>query len=155
MGTSLKSVFSNYLNDPGVFYGIADALAGVITAFNIEQPQMYNLEYIGRHSGGKIISPVLEDLMLEYGSPLPLTHESPEVLLLAETIVNLYKDEWLREYEAIVTEYNPIENYNRYEEGLDVVTDQQTVEQTDVYGKNTTLTKEMSQDGIAATAYGK
>ena len=155
MGTSLKSVFSNYLNDPGVFLGIADALAGVTTGFNIDQPLMYNVEYIGRHSGGKVISPILEDYILEYGSTLPLKSDSTAVLALAEVIVNLYKDEWFREYEAMVAEYNPIENYNRNEEGLDVVTDQQTVEQTDVYGKNTTLTKEMSQDETALTAYGK
>lgn len=75
-----------------------------------------NMYYYGNYSGNKIISPLLEKMIIEHDSH-KLTVS--DLNTLAAIIFNLYGITWNRLYEVYTTEYNPIENYNMVESSED------------------------------------
>lgn len=68
------------------------------------------MEYYGNHSGSKLVSPLVTKLLNDDGE---LT--STSMILLAKTIVSRYSESWIRLHEIVESDYNPVENYDRYE----------------------------------------
>ena len=96
-----------------------------------------DLAYHGNWSGDKIISPLVRKYM--EGDTLT----SAELSALARTALVLYGPSWVREYQTLLAEYDPIENYSMTE----TMTNDQTV---DSYGKTSTRTDNLSH-GISGT----
>ena len=76
-----------------------------LTSENVEE---CSLEYYLGHSGNKLISPLV----------LKLREHDEEhfVSNVASIIYNKFIDKWTREYNALQTDYAPLENYNMEEE---------------------------------------
>lgn len=72
-----------------------------------------NLQYHGNHSGNKIISPLLDNMLKEDKF---LTNE--QVIQLATIINSMYSTKWNKLYETTILTYNPIHNYDMSEEEI-------------------------------------
>lgn len=85
-----------------------------------------DLQYHGNHSGNKYVS-VLLDTLQEDGEI-----SDSNRLLIAQSILAMYKNSWTRLYDLSKSQYEPLENYNMVEN----MTNDQTVHQ-----KGTTSTR--------------
>lgn len=79
-----------------------------LTYSNVKQ---WDVDYYLGNSGNKQISPLYERL-IEYQEK---NYIKDALVELAKVVVNQYKDKWNRQYEVLILEYNPIENYNSTE----------------------------------------
>ena len=86
-----------------------------------------DMEYHGNISGDKYISPLVRKM--KAGDTLT----TAEMKSLAGVIYTLYNDNWVKEWETMNLQYNPIENYNMVEKMSDDIT-------TDEYGRTHTRT---------------
>lgn len=86
-----------------------------------------DIMYIGNHSGQKTISPMLRQFV-ENGEITPANRSQ-----IASVLFALYNDNWVREYNTLFLEYDPIENYHSIEE---MINDETVVE----YGRTDTRT---------------
>lgn len=86
-----------------------------------------DIMYIGNHSGQKTISPMLRQFV-ENGEITPANRSQ-----IASVLFALYNDNWVREYNTLFLEYDPIENYHSIEE----MTNDETVVE---YGRTDTRT---------------
>ena len=82
-----------------------------------------DLEYFGNHSGNKIISPLIYDMLIDNDYASELTQA--QIDMLAKLIVRKYGKQWEKLYATLSAQYNPIENYNMTEKhtGSDTLTD--------------------------------
>lgn len=106
----LNDVVSGWATNGGIFQFLA-ALSvpwkGEVEALPLD------LQYHGNHSGGKVISPLVESLL--QGDSL--THI--EMGKLATVCVSMFGSNWQKLWDTLKFEYDPIENYNMVEEGSD------------------------------------
>ena len=68
-----------------------------------------DLDYHGGHSGGKKVSPLVDNLTTEG------LLDSTALTALSKMAVTLFSDRWQRMYEQMFLEYNPISNYDMTE----------------------------------------
>ena len=119
-----KDRFSYRLSD--VFTGITggalftaiNTAMGESAIFPADDTDILDLEYLGNHSGGKIISPLVYRL-LQVGENETLT--AGNVTTLAKIIANRYGRQWVKLAAVFEAEYNPIENYSMTETMTDDV----------------------------------
>lgn len=90
-----------------------------------------DLQYHGNYSGQKIISPLVKTLLVDD----EITSGNME--LLGATIFTMFGDNWAKQWETLIVEYNPIENYSMVE----TMTDDTKV--TD-YGRTSTRTDNLT-----------
>lgn len=124
--------------DWDIGYGIFSALQTCDVPWAEEDiASSLDLAYHGNWSGDKIISPLVRKYM--EGDTLT----TAELSALARTAFVLYGPSWVREYQTLLAQYDPIENYSMTE----TMTNDQTV---DSYGKTSTRTDNLSH-GISGT----
>lgn len=133
----------------GIFHWI-DAIANdresepeVITIPWIDETiaQSLDNDYYLVHSGSKYVSCVYERIqkLIDDGK---LSHASVEQYL-ASSIINKFRDSWNKIYDAITTNYSPLENYDMAQTETPNVTHTKTVKQkltteNDAFGFNST-----------------
>ena len=114
----LSEVFEDAFTD-----GIFNSLQGFNVPWKNDDivPEL-DLTFIGNY-GDRIISPLVEKCLDSTGKLTP-----KKQCLLASAIYNLNKVNWVKEYDTLLFEYNPIENYSMVEThtGSDTVTDTPT-----------------------------
>lgn len=97
------------ITDPmitGIFHQIAtNETFEFITTTNQEE---LDLDYYLSHSGNKYISNLYNNILDKYPNDDPLVK-------LANIIETRYKSKWDRIYQTLITEYNPINNYDMIE----------------------------------------
>lgn len=113
---------------------------GIISKIQIYNPPwgslnistLLDLEYIGNVSGNKIISPIVERILINDNNDDNKLTEN-RLTQLANLIYTLYNNKWERLWTITQSEYNPIENYNMVEEGTDTdeIVHGETVTRTD------------------------
>lgn len=96
-----------------------------------------NIDYYYRHSGNKIASPLITHFLDDEGK---LTTEGCN--RIAKVILNAYKDNWDKVYNALTIDYSPIENV-----------DETLTETTDTSG-NTTTSNTNTHSGTDNHSYG-
>ena len=69
-----------------------------------------DIDYLIGYSADKFVSPLTEKLYNKYDNVDDLTGD------LAKIIYNRFANKWKKIYDALMTEYNPLENYNMEEE---------------------------------------
>lgn len=126
--TRLNDVFPNWFNGGGIF--------SVLQSFPIPWKNenisgALDLEYHGNVSGEKIISPLVEKLKV--GDILT----EVEKTVIATSIVAVCGVNWVKQWETLSLEYNPIENYHMVE----TMTNDETITE---YGKSTTRTDNLT-----------
>lgn len=103
----LNEVYDNWINGDGVFTD----LASFDVPWSEEETESLvsnlNMAYHGSHSGDKNISPIIYKFLKSEDEH---TREK-----LAGIIFTMYNDKWLRLWDLMKLEYNPIENYNMTE----------------------------------------
>lgn len=104
------------------------------TAPMLDTPYPPDLEYHGNHSGMKNVSPLVENLFARRGG---YDYPGDESTWLANTIVSIYGENWRKQWETLLFQYNPIENYRMVEN----MTDDETVTE---YGKTSTRTDNLT-----------
>lgn len=129
MITQLNDIFPDWLTTGGIF-----TLLSAVKGEESELPwdmdaNLLDMDYHGNHSGGKIISPLLYQLREADNGTISVIHKAQLALL----IYNKYIDNWTKRWNALQTEYNPLENYSM----LENLTDDDT---TVTHGKTTTRT---------------
>lgn len=68
-----------------------------------------DVQYVGNHSGGKLISPLVSDMVKNNALP------AEALSRLASIMVSLYGLKWKKLWDTLVMEYNPIENFRSEE----------------------------------------
>ena len=124
----LNDVFPDWLSGGGIF-AVLQSLPVPWRDENISAA--LDLEYHGNVSGEKIVSPLVEKI--RSGGTLTVSEKT----MLALSILALYGVNWGKQWETLVFEYNPIENYSLVEQ----MTDDETVTE---YGKSTTRTDNLT-----------
>ena len=85
------------------------------------------LDYFGNHSADKFLSPLAEKLVAKLSENTFDRDEFSEYI--ANLLYNRFSDKWKKIYDALMTEYNPLENYSMEEERTPDLTTEET--QTD------------------------
>ena len=92
---------------------------------------MLDADYFGGHSADKYVSPLFQktyDFTRDAESPFNALNSR-----LAQIIYNRFAVKWKKIYDALMTEYNPLENYSMEEiRTPDLTTDETQNEKTDV-----------------------
>lgn len=126
--TRLNDVFSDWLAEGGIF----TYLNGFDVPWKDDEIETeLDLEYHGNVSGEKIVSPLVRRVC--YSDTL--TEE--EKTVLARTIYTIHNANWAKQWETMLFEYNPIENYRMVEN----MTDDEKVTE---YGKTSTRTDNLT-----------
>lgn len=108
----LKDIYMNYLTDAGIFKFMTDA-----PWFGKADPKNLQIMYIGMHSGSKLVSPLVSD-MLE-GNNLNVADDNINKTL-ASVLLSNFNTNWTKLYNTLSLDYNPIENYSMTEIGEDI-----------------------------------
>lgn len=90
-----------------------------------------DLQYHGNYSGQKIISPLVKTLLVDG------LITSGNMDLLGATIFTMFGDNWAKQWETLIVEYNPIENYSMVETMTDDI-------KTTDYGRTSTRTDNLT-----------
>lgn len=129
MITQLNDIFPDWLTTGGIFT-LLSAVEGEESKLPWDMDaNLLDMDYHGNHSGGKIISPLLYRLQEADNGTISVIHKAQLALL----IYNKYIDNWTKRWNALQTEYKPLENYSM----LENLTDDDT---TVTHGKTTTRT---------------
>ena len=95
-----------------------------ITSDNVDT---LNTDYYLSHSNDKYVSPLVEKLFNDGKSVSDISS------IVATICANRFGDKWKKIYDALMTEYNPLENYSMEEiRTPDLTTDETQNEKTDV-----------------------
>lgn len=103
----IKTALNTFAQDGSIFQ--------YLPMYGTATPQQMGIAYVLRHSGKKEASSLVSDFCDVDGH---LTTEGE--VTVAGIIETMFKDQWDRIYDALTTEYNPLENYNMIEEGQDI-----------------------------------
>ena len=154
MATKLKDLFPNYYANGGLFDYLITA-----GATYINDPDAFNLQYIGNHSGNKAVSTLLDDI-----APNGVfSNEEATLTTLANAAMKLYGSNWSAIYEALILEYSLLDNYDSTETTVDTrstVVDGSEVntidrDNTKNVNLNETHTKATEVETTDTMAYGK
>lgn len=104
----LRDVFSDWKLDKGIF-DCLETLYDVPWEEDAESSAL-NYEYFGNHSGGKLVAPVVLNVLGENESL-----SDADRALLASIIWTKFKEPWTRLWATNVVAYNPIHNYDMSE----------------------------------------
>jgi len=106
----LSEAYPNWLTTGGIITDISNQFSSVVPwSTDGGYLKSIDLEYYGNHSLNKEVSPLLKSL--SGGDELT----TAERALLASTVWDMFKDNWLNLWKVNVADYNPIENYNMVE----------------------------------------
>ena len=137
----LRDVFEGWATGDGIFnalQNLSDSLPWV-DSDNVD-PTVLDIAYFGNHSGGKFCSPLVKFLIDENGNV-------PEAgrVTIAKILLSKYLPNWTSLWKTNVASYDPIHNYNMYEE-RDLKTTDDKTETTD---------GTLARTGTDTTQYGK
>lgn len=105
--------------DETIFYYMKDN--EVVSAFiNDDNYEDLNMDYFIGYSADKYISPLLNK-MNDHDEDLDTTSSR-----LANTIIRRFATKWKKIYDALMTQYNPLENYSMLEERTPELTTEET-----------------------------
>jgi len=102
--------FPSWMTGGGIFVGLTDM---PWDDSDLIDPEDMDIEYFGNHSGLKESSPLLEK-MTSWPNDHVLT--DVEIGILQRLIKQKYSHTWSCVWDALLAEYNPIENYSMVEE---------------------------------------
>lgn len=130
----LTDVYENWLTN-GIFKQLE--------AFDIPwktyvSGEVLDLDYYGNHSGSKLISPLVHKLLTNTG--LSPANQAK----LAGLIFYKYNQSWVRAWNAITADYDPLENYHKTEVREPDLTDERTDDLQ--YKRTADLTDERTAD---------
>ena len=104
----LSEIFTEFEDKSIFFYWEEDAIFDFINGDNYSDME---LEYFLGYSADKSASPLLKKLYEKYNHNI--SNLSVE---LAKIISNRFATKWKKIYDALLTQYNPLENYSMIEE---------------------------------------
>ena len=110
-----KLKLNDVISDPltsGIFHYIYTLTPSIPWAEDIEASTL-DLEYMGNISGQKNVSPLIKNILLKDSTTNILT--TADMQTLATTIYKMFYDSWVKEYNTLSLEYNPISNYDMTE----------------------------------------
>ena len=143
--TLLDTVVDGDVFNNGIFTYIKNSLT--IVPDYLQDIAVINQDYYYRHSGSKIVSPLVDHFLDDPGK---LTNDG--CYSLARIIINDYKTNWDKIYKALTVEYSPIENYDLTEESTD--SRSHTSDHTGTDGTTHTGTDTTAQSGEDSTTDG-
>lgn len=115
--SKLKKSYPNFLTTGGIFTDLENSYSDQFEWLN-STGEILDIEYYGNKSGDKETSPLIDTFIesneeSEIQNPIILTNEQRATL--ADIIANKFHNKWIRLYEIMSAEYNPIENYSMIE----------------------------------------
>lgn len=110
----LAGVFEDFTS--GALFSAIMTAWGAASIWDASEASGLDTEYLGNHSGDKIVSPLVYRL-LQLSDSETLTQSN--INTLAAVIVRRYAKQWEKLYAVYAAEYNPIENYSMIEELTD------------------------------------
>ena len=143
--TLLDTVMDGDVFNNGIFTYIKNSLTTVPDY--LQDIAVINQDYYYRHSGSKIVSPLVYHFLDDTGK---LTNDG--CYSLARIIVNDCKTNWDKIYKALTIDYSPIENYESIEESTD--NRSHTSDHTGTDGTTHTGTDTTAQTGEDTTTDG-
>lgn len=102
----MNDIFNPFSGD-GIFSYLA-RLPSISLPWDVE-PTALDLQYHGNHSGLKLVSPLVRGMM--NNNRLTETNKT----VLAQTIFSIYGRSWVKLWNAMTADYNPISNYDMTE----------------------------------------
>lgn len=122
----------NYLSDEEDYPLLADFI-------NSGNLMTLNIDYYASHSSDKFLSPLITKLMKKWQEQDYRDLISEQV---AKIVYNRYGEKWKKIYDALMTKYNPLENYSMTEER----TPDLTFEDTETQKSNIETERETSAE---------
>lgn len=119
----LREVFTGWESGDGIFnamLNITDKLPWIQDS--AVDSTVLDVAYFGNHSGGKFCSPLVK-LLLNDDGEVP----TPARATIAKIIISKYLPNWKSLWATNVASYDPIHNYNMYEERDLITTEDETV----------------------------
>ena len=135
----LRDVFDGWKMGQGIFPYLSSVAEMPWSDDENVHDEVLDLSYFGNHSGSKFCSPLVK-ILLEDGV-VPAASRT----VIAKVLVSKYLPNWKALWATNVASYDPIHNYNMYEERDLTTTEDETVE-TD---------EEIDHTGTDTMAYGK
>ena len=124
----LNDIFDGWLTGGGIFTLLSAVQGGHELPWDVDA-SVLDIDYHGNHSGEKLISPLLLKLLkADGGEQISIIHKSQIAIIIYERFI----DNWVKRWDVLQAEYDPIENYSMVENMLDDVTEHE---------KGTTLTR--------------
>lgn len=96
--------------DNALVNGIISSLSRFNYPFFTDTINFLNMEYHGNHSGNKVISPLLDNIL---GQNDKLS--SDNLATIADIINSMYSIKWTKLYNTTIQEYNMLHNYDMIE----------------------------------------
>lgn len=129
----VNDIFDTWLTGGGIFTLLSSVQGGHELPWTAD-PSVLDIDYHGNHSGDKLISPLLDKLLeVDGGEQISIIHKSQ----IAVIIYNRFIDNWVKRWEVLQAEYDPIENYSMVENMNDDVTE---------HAKGATLTRTLNTE---------
>lgn len=135
----LVDVYPGWLTTGGIFSELASLPGFVPPWAEMYNPLSLDIAYYGNHSGDKIISPLVEKILVDG----VLTPNNAQIL--ATICAERFGVNWAKIWATQELEYNPIENYSMTETGEDTDKNTGTVKQTEDITHTGTGTRETSE----------
>lgn len=101
---NLESVFPEWLGGGGILSKLTSSFE--VPWKNVVDGEILDLEYYGNRSGSKEISPLLYKMLQDEILP------DSNIDRVANLIFSKYNTNWKKTWDAMITEYNPLESYN-------------------------------------------
>lgn len=122
----LRDVFNGWETGDGIFNALHNLSPSLPWAEseNVD-PAVLDIAYFGNHSGGKFCSPLVKLLIDEDGN-VPAAAR----VTIAKILLSKYLPNWTSLWKTNIASYDPIHNYNMYEE-RDLTTTEDETETTD------------------------
>ncbi len=138
----LRDVFTGWEDGNGIFYYLESVVGNMPWQGEYGDLLYADLDtaYFGNHSGGKFCSPLVKQFLDDEEAVTEAGRRT-----IARILSMKYRRNWKRLWDAFVSEYNPIHNYDMVEE--------KNAETTDEGKKVTDGT--LHKSGTDSTAYGK
>lgn len=135
----LNDVFSDWKIGKGIFYYMSSLISLKPPWIGSVNSMELDLVYHGNNSGQKYLSTLIKNIVDYTTYPI----SDADANMIAECVMSMYYDNWTRLWQALQTEYNPIDNYNMKEE----MSDNKTVR---TYGKTNIRTDNLKQNHSGA-----
>ena len=140
----LRDVFSGWKTGEAIFHSIAAQNFEVPWDWSELPAILLDQDYFGNHSGSKFCAPLVKAFL---GDSESLT--SSAINSLASLIWGKYHIPWTRLWQTFEVDYNPIHNYNMYED--EETTNENTYE--DIIDSDIASSHERTEDTLSS-AYG-
>lgn len=145
----LRDAFDGWATGDGIFNYLSNITTLPWSESETVDNSVLDIAYFGNHSGGKFCAPLVKLVLDEDTGSVPSTARET----IAKIIISKYFQNWKSLWETNVASYDPIHNYNMYEERDLAATEDEELNTDGTLTK--TGTNSTERDSVETTSHGR